>query len=46
MLYREGNYDEDCDDAMLTDFYLRQNRNGPTGHIELKFNAARMSFDQ
>jgi replicative DNA helicase len=46
MLYREGNYNEDCDDPTLTDFYLRKNRNGPTGHIELKFNAARMSFGQ
>ncbi|HQR05653.1 MAG TPA: replicative DNA helicase [Gemmatales bacterium] len=44
MLYRQSMYDEDCDNPTLTDVYLRKNRHGPTGRIELQFNAAKMSF--
>ncbi len=44
MLYREGAYHEDCDDPLATDIYVRKNRNGPTGRVELHFDAARMSF--
>jgi len=44
MLYRESLYNEDCADPALTDVYLRKNRNGPTGHVEIYFDGARMSF--
>lgn len=44
MLYRQSMYDEDCDNPSLTDVYLRKNRHGPTGRVELEFNAAKMSF--
>ena len=46
MLYRESLYNEDCADPALTDVYLRKNRNGPAGHIELHFDGARMSFTE
>ncbi len=46
MLYRQGAYNEDCDDPLGTDIYVRKNRNGPTGRIELHFDAARMSFKE
>ncbi len=44
MLYRQSMYDEDCENTGLTDVYLRKNRHGPTGRVELQFNAAKMSF--
>ncbi len=44
MLYRESMHNEDCADSTQTDVYLRKNRHGPTGRIELHFDAARMSF--
>lgn len=44
MLYRQGAHNEDCDDPLGTDIYVRKNRNGPTGRIELHFDAARMCF--
>ena len=45
MLYREGYYNEDCDDPKLTDLYIRKNRQGPTGHVELRFDHERMCFE-
>ncbi len=44
MLYREGSYNEDCDDPALTDVYVRKNRNGPTGRVSLRFLQERMIF--
>jgi replicative DNA helicase len=45
MLYRNGYYFEDCENADLTDVYVRKNRHGPTGHIELRFNKEKMQFE-
>lgn len=44
MLYRESEYNPDCDNPALTDLYIRKNRNGPTGQIELNFDKTRMTF--
>jgi replicative DNA helicase len=44
MLYRQGAYNEDCEQPNLTDVYVRKNRHGPTGRVELMFDAGRMSF--
>ena len=44
MLYRESEYDEDCDNPDCTDVYIRKNRHGPTGHVELRFDKGKMSF--
>lgn len=44
MLYREDMYNEDSDQPGVTDVYVRKNRNGPTGRVELKFVEQRMSF--
>lgn len=45
MLYREEYYDEDCDRPGLTDVYIRKNRQGPTGSVELFFESETMSFE-
>jgi replicative DNA helicase len=44
MLYRESAYNEDAEDPGATDIYVRKNRSGPTGRVELRFDHARMSF--
>jgi replicative DNA helicase len=44
MLYRDSYYDEDVEEPELTDLYVRKNRHGPTGHCELTFDAAAMTF--
>jgi replicative DNA helicase len=44
MLYRESAYNEDVADIGATDLYVRKNRNGPTGRVELHFDHAKMSF--
>ncbi len=44
MLYRADMYDPDGAESGLTDVYVRKNRNGPTGHVEIRFDGARMSF--
>jgi len=44
MLYRRGAYDEDYEQPNLTDVYVRKNRHGPTGRLDLMFDAAKMSF--
>jgi replicative DNA helicase len=44
MFYRRGAYDEDCDQPNLTDVYIRKNRHGPTGRIDLMFQPPKMSF--
>jgi len=45
MLYRQGYYDPDCEQPDLTDVFLRKNRQGPTGHVELRFNGKQMTFE-
>ena len=46
MLYREGYYNEDCDEPDITDLYLRKNRpHGETGQVELRFDKQRHRFD-
>lgn len=44
MLYRESEYDDECDDPDRTDVYIRKNRHGPTGHVALRFDRKTMSF--
>ncbi len=44
MLYREGYYNDDCDNPDATDVYVRKNRQGPTGHVELRFAKEKMVF--
>ena len=44
MLYRDGVYNEDCDDPNLTDVFIRKDRNGPTGHVKLSFEKELMTF--
>ena len=44
MLYREGYYDPDVENPNLTDIFIRKNRNGPTGRIELDFDPEQMRF--
>ena len=44
MLYREGMYNDDCSDPDLTDLFIRKNRHGPTGSIELRFDRETMTF--
>ena len=44
MLYRESEYHEDCDDPDCTDVYIRKNRHGPKGRVELRFDRQKMSF--
>ena len=45
MIFRRGYYDVDVDEPDVTDIYIRKNRNGPIGNIELRFNANQMSFE-
>lgn len=44
MMYREDYYEEDSSRPGITDIYIRKNRNGPTGKIELKFEKQQMRF--
>ena len=44
MLYREELYEEDCAHPGLTDVYIRKNRNGQTGKVQLFFDAKRTLF--
>ena len=44
MLYREGYYNPDVENPNLTDVFIRKNRNGPTGRIELDFDPKYMRF--
>jgi replicative DNA helicase len=45
MLYRDDYYNEDTDQPDITDVYIRKQRQGPTGRIELKFSKERMSHE-
>ncbi len=44
MLYREGYYEEDCENPNLTDVFIRKNRQGETGQIQLHFDSDHMTF--
>ena len=44
MLYREGEYDEDCENPGLTNVLIRKNRYGPKADVELAFDRKQMSF--
>ena len=44
MLYRDSYYNEDADDPAITDLYIRKNRHGPVGCVELRFDGEGMTF--
>jgi len=44
MMYREDYYEEDSSRPGMTDIFIRKNRNGPTGRIELMFKKEQMRF--
>jgi len=44
MLFREEYYDTDTDRKGATDVFIRKNRNGPIGEIELYFDKQTMKF--
>ena len=44
MLYREDYYEPDTDRKGRSDLFLRKNRNGPVGSIELMFKSEQMRF--
>jgi replicative DNA helicase len=44
MLYRESEYNEDCEDPNLTEVWIRKNRHGSKGCVELHFAPEKMSF--
>ena len=44
MIYRDSYYNEDTDDPEITDLYIRKNRHGPIGNVELRFDMRTMSF--
>ena len=45
MLYRDGYYNEETDNPGLTEVFVRKNRHGPTGSVELHFDEGKMSFN-
>ena len=44
MMYREDYYEEDSSRPGITDIYIRKNRNGPTGRVELMFKKEQLRF--
>jgi replicative DNA helicase len=44
MMYREDYYEEDSSRPGITDIYIRKNRNGPTGRVELMFRKEQLRF--
>ena len=44
MMYRDDYYEEDTDRKGITDLFIRKHRNGPVGHIKLRFQKERMRF--
>jgi len=43
-IYREDYYEEDSEKKNIADILIKKHRNGPTGHIELYFEASQMKF--
>ena len=43
-VYREEYYEPDTDRKNIADIYIAKHRNGPTGKVELYFDANRMTF--
>jgi len=44
MMYREDYYEEDSDRPGVTDIYIRKNRHGPVGRVELIFKKEQLRF--
>ena len=44
LLWREGYYNEDCENPDQTSVFIRKNRQGPTGAAQLVFNQQLMQF--
>ncbi|MCD5382597.1 replicative DNA helicase [Candidatus Gracilibacteria bacterium] len=44
MMYREEYYEPDTERKGITDLFIRKNRHGPVGRIELKFQKEQMKF--
>ena len=44
MLWREGKYNEDCENPNITTVFIRKHRQGPEGIAELDFDAEKMLF--
>ncbi len=44
MIYREDYYNEFSEIPWITNVYIRKNRNGPTGQIDLKFEKQHQKF--
>ena len=44
MMYREEYYDEFTEKRGVTEIFIRKNRNGPTGNIELMFQKEKQKF--
>ena len=44
MMYREEYYDEFSEKKGITEIFIRKNRNGPIGNIELMFKKENQKF--
>jgi replicative DNA helicase len=44
MLYRDDYYNEDSDFPGVTEVWIRKHRNGPIGHVDLRFDKTQMRF--
>ena len=44
MLYRDDYYNELSETPGVTNIYIRKNRNGPTGQVDLKFEKSQQKF--
>ena len=45
MLYRDDYYDEDSAEAGITNIFIRKQRQGPTGRVDVRFNRERMCHE-
>ena len=46
MIYREDYYDEFTDKKGVTEIFIRKNRNGPTGTVQLMFQGKNQRFTE
>ena len=44
MLYRDDYYNEISETPNITNVFIRKNRNGPTGQVDLKFEKSQQKF--